>query len=819
MGKRVLFTCCLFISLAVSLFSQNRPEFQIKRTFSAPKIDGLVNDSCWFKSSPIHEFTQYVPNNGKPASQVSDVYVLYSDEALFIGAVLYDKHPDSIKAQLGARDTEYMNTDYFTVSLDPIGDGHEAYILTVTSANVQIDSKSSDETFDAVWQSKTARGDFGWSVEMKIPYSAIRFPKKEIQTWRMQFERYIRRNRELSQWVLIPKDVTNVIDYYGNATGVEFIDAPLRLSVSPYISTAIEHYPYNNEGKSNYSHTVSGGADLKVGLSESFTLDVTLLPDFSQVKSDNQVKNLSAFETTYEEQRPFFNEAMDLFKKGNVFYSRRIGGLPVGYYQFLKEASYPGIEIVSNPVKTNLLNAIKISGRTRGGTGLGFLNAIVDETHGEVITPDSVSMSMLTSPKTNYNVLVFDQNFGNQSNIYFINTNVYRDTKFLSSNVLSGGLTLNNKSVTYGITLNGSFSQKYKEFKPESSNIIKGYRYDAKIEKKSGAFRWSLQSALIDDHYDANDLGLVLKSNYSALTATAAYNVYEPFWKLRDFHTKVVATYTKRLMGGDTEEKSINISANTTTNGYLSLWSTLSLNPYNTCDYYETRDDGRYYLQPAKYSIYFGFSSDYRKPLAFDGSLTYAKGGGDYRSYEFSLGPVIRLSNHAQLNFTASYQYTSDEEGYVRTKNDQLGYFIIFGSRNITGSENSLSLVYAFTSKLVATVWLRHYWLQGDYYKYWNLNDDGTLNDNDTDYNADFSFNSLNFDFDIGWEFAPGSKLSLTFKRSLTDEMNESGRDYFYNLNRVIDSPQLTNASIKFLYYIDYQNVRSWFTKNKQKKS
>ena len=177
MGKRVLIIFGLLCSFLISIFSQNRPDFQVKRTLISPRIDGLVIDSCWFIASPIHDFTQYVPNNGKPASQVSDVYVLYSDEALFIGAILYDRHPDSIKAQLGARDTEYMNTDYFTVSLDPIGDGHEAYTFTVTSANVQLDSKTSDETFDAVWQSNTSRGDLGWSVEIKIPYSAIRFPK------------------------------------------------------------------------------------------------------------------------------------------------------------------------------------------------------------------------------------------------------------------------------------------------------------------------------------------------------------------------------------------------------------------------------------------------------------------------------------------------------------------------------------------------------------------------------------------------------------------------------------------------------------------
>ncbi|HRD40410.1 MAG TPA: DUF5916 domain-containing protein, partial [Bacteroidia bacterium] len=254
---------------------------------------------------------------------------------IYINAFCYEVSSDSVLHELSTRDNE-ANADLFGVFFDTYNDDINAFGFFVTAAGTQIDARYSSEGQDfdwnAVWLSAVNITANGWAVEMKIPYSALRFSAKEEQTWGFNALRKIRRLREMSFWNPVLPTINALVRQFGHVTGLKKIKPPLRLSITPYVAGIINNYPYNQPGIDNTTYNASGGLDLKYGISDGFTLDMTLVPDFSQVQSDNQVLNLSPFEVQFQERRPFFTEGTELFNKGGLFYSRRVGGQPLLYY-------------------------------------------------------------------------------------------------------------------------------------------------------------------------------------------------------------------------------------------------------------------------------------------------------------------------------------------------------------------------------------------------------------------------------------------------------------------------------------------------------
>ena len=292
------FYIILFFFLSNFSFGQAKT-IQATRAIDKITIDGFAAEEQWETADIATGFLEQNPTEGNEPRFKTEVKVLYDNSNLYILGYCYDSSPDSILAQLGERDDE-LNSDGFTFSIDTYNKMLDAFTFSVAASGVQSDSRLSDPSFNAVWQSAVQIVSDGWIVEMRIPYYAIRFPNGEKQVWRVQFERNLRRTRAGLQWSLVPKEVETELNYWGLLKGLDNIKAPLRLSLSPYTSSFVD--VDNGETTVGYG----AGADLKLGLNESFTLDMSLLPDFSQVRSDNIVKNLGAFEVEFEEQRPFF---------------------------------------------------------------------------------------------------------------------------------------------------------------------------------------------------------------------------------------------------------------------------------------------------------------------------------------------------------------------------------------------------------------------------------------------------------------------------------------------------------------------------------
>ncbi|MBL4658338.1 MAG: carbohydrate binding family 9 domain-containing protein, partial [Flavobacteriales bacterium] len=307
----------LAVSIATAQDTFVPPILNAVRIEQAPKIDGHLDDPVWEKAQPATDFIQNEPNPGEPASQKTEVRVLYDNTALYIGAYLQDVSADSIMRQLSNRDRE-ENTDVFAVFLDTYNDDINGYGFVVHPTGVQWDARYSspgiqDVNWDAVWESEVRIDDKNWYVEMRIPYSAFRFSKDEEQVWGLNFGRKIRRHREFSWWSYINPAVDGFVNQWGELRGIKNIESPLRLSVLPYVSSYYEKYNDKPLNEISERYAVNGGLDLKYGINDAFTLDMTLIPDFGQVQSDNQVLNLSPFEIKFDERRPFFMEGTELF--------------------------------------------------------------------------------------------------------------------------------------------------------------------------------------------------------------------------------------------------------------------------------------------------------------------------------------------------------------------------------------------------------------------------------------------------------------------------------------------------------------------------
>ncbi|RYY11016.1 MAG: hypothetical protein EOO36_19650, partial [Cytophagaceae bacterium] len=410
------------------------PKRQLAATRTAVpiKLDGVLDDAAWVAAPVASQFIEQRPKPGRPERLPTEVRVLYDDAALYVGAKLLESSPDSIKRELTQRDNT-ANTDFFGIFLDPYRDHLNGYGFIVMSTGVQLDLRYSpangeDGSWNAVWDSRVALlpDGKGWTVEIRIPYSAIRFAAAPVQTWGMNLMRQRKATNQQFFWNPVLPQVDGFVNQWGEMTDLRDLHPPLRLSLTPYVSAYVNHYPYNLQGKSNRSTSFNGGADVKWGINESFTLDATLVPDFGQVISDNQVLNLSPFEVQYQENRAFFTEGTELFNKGNLFYSRRVGAQPMGF------DDVPGLLgkrefIVQNPGTTQLINATKISGRTRKGLGVGVFNAVSATAYATV--QDSVSgaqRQLLTQPLTNYNIVVLDQSLPHNSYVSLVNTNVTR---------------------------------------------------------------------------------------------------------------------------------------------------------------------------------------------------------------------------------------------------------------------------------------------------------------------------------------------------------------------------------------------------------
>ncbi len=800
--KKSLYLFIIFLICANASAQEEKP---IKKQINAvkistpPRIDGILDDKIWEGIPTATDFVQFDPINGAKPSQKTKVKLAYDNSAIYISAFMYDTSPDSICKGLSQRDN-INNADWFLIYIDPYDDAITSYGFLVTASGVQVDIKATTEgedgNWDAVWESSVRINDKGWVAELKIPYSALRIPKKDIQTWGLNMMRYTNRNKEKISWNFIDKKTSGFTNQQGELLGIKNIEPPLRLSFTPYLSSYVEKQPDND----NASYFIKGGLDLKYGINESFTLDLMLIPDFGQVQSDDQILNLGPFETYFSEKRPFFTEGTELYEKAEIFYSKRIGSTPEKYYNIELNDNE---EITDNPSETQLINSTKITGKTKKGLNVGFLNTMTTNTFATVKnTITGNKRKVMTQPFTNYNLVVLDQSLKNNSYFSIINTNVSRFEDNYTANVTGTDFTLKNKKNTYAIIAKGAVSQ----INTDTSNNNLGAYYDVDFSKISGNFRATYTQRLETDKYDPNDMGFLQNNNEIMNRIILRYNIYNPFWKMLNLYNYFSMSHSTLYSPRKYTSLHLSYNLNTTFKNYMSLGFNMNVSPIERHDYFEARIPNRLFILPSSENINFWCSSDYRKKIAFDLYSGSYKTSSDDKEFGYWIGisPRFRPNDKLLLNWDINYDFTNNDKGYVYDSNDT----IYFGRRDMQTITNTLNLSYIFNNKQSLKFRLRHYWSKVTYDKFYELQEDGRLQNSSYSENNDINYNAFNIDLVYTWNFAPGSELSVVWKNSIYNNEQIIRKNYFDNLDNTISSPQTNSFSFKILYYLDYQYLK-----------
>ena len=795
MPKYRLVILLIFFIFCFSSYSQKKTLYA-KSTLENIIIDGEINEEVW-KTAPIaSNFIMFEPDNGKPISnnKRTEVKLLYDNNAIYIAAFLYDDEPSKISKELTNRDI-FGISDNFSVSINGYNDGQQDFRFFVSSAGVQMDclatEDNEDYTWDAIWESKVKLTDFGWVVEMRIPYAALRFSNSDKQTWGLNFMRTIKRDAQKYTWNRVDTKIGAVIAQEGILEGIENIKTPTRLFFIPYTSA---YYQKNDFGSDK---TFKAGLDIKYGINDSFTLDAILVPDFGQTKFDNAILNLTPFEQLLSENRPFFTEGTDLFSKGGLFYSRRIGGQS----NFVPTTA-SNEEITNYPSTVNLLNAIKISGRTKSGLGIGFLNAVTDKTYATILNTDTnETRKEVIQPLTNYNVLVLDQRFRQNSSVTFVNANTTRNGNFRDANASALLFDLNTKANTYN--LYGDF--KYSDVR-DLTNYT-GYKTSLNFAKTSGRYRYLFSGKYLSENYDINDLGIIYVNNYHAANAELSYRIVNPTKVFNTFKATQNIYYEIQNTTEKTQEAWYQIVAKATTlkNNYLE--GLFQINPINRFDFYEPREYGKYVFIPKSVIGYIQFFSNENKSFHYEIELSSEKFNEKNRAtYKIFGGTKYIFNDKFSLQYNFQYSRLVNDRGFAAFDNTN----IIFGERNREILQNDFVGKYSITNKMTLNLTARYYWSYSKNHEYFNLENDGYLTPNSNySINKDRNFNSWNFDLSYSWWFAPGSEISILYRNYALESTNIVERNINSNLTNVFKSNPTNIISISLRYFIDYNSLKN----------
>ncbi|MCH8811558.1 MAG: carbohydrate binding family 9 domain-containing protein [Gemmatimonadetes bacterium] len=557
------------------------------RTSSSIQIDGMPDEAAWAAATPMTNFTQIDPFEGEPVSQPTDVRFLFDDDALYIGGRFYDSGP--IMTRLARRDTGVSDSDLFTVSIDSYHDHQTSYRFTTNPSGIKRDATvtsggrgdgGGDSSWDPVWDVVSIVTDEGWFTEMRIPFSQLRFSPADDLLWGIQVERNIRRIEERAVFSFTPKLERGGVARYGHLTGIRGIGGGRRLELLPYIGMSAEYIyqepssqvAFENPFRSGSDYFGRMGVDLKYRLGSNLTLDGAVNPDFGQVEVDPAVINLTAFETRFQERRPFFVEGAEIFRFGRggptgstgrapqVLYSRRIGRRPQG--GVAADAVYSDA-----PVSTTILGAAKITGKVGDGWSVGLIDAVTGREYAPYVDAAGVDGRSIVEPTTNYLAgrVRRDMRAG-ETQLGMIATAVHRDigdpglASRLRSAAYVAGADLVHEWNNRGWKVSSAFATSYIQGDPASilgaqrssarylqrpdathlgvdsaATSMGGFYHMAEINKQAGSFTGRIGTAYLSPGYEVNDLGFQTETERFILDTHFQWNQPRPGRYLRNW--------------------------------------------------------------------------------------------------------------------------------------------------------------------------------------------------------------------------------------------------------------------------------------------
>lgn len=806
MRVRLIISFITFLYSLSNLAQENKKTIEAFRIDKPPKIDGILDDPVWKKIPANGNFQMWQPGNeGEiPSQYKTEVKMVYDDIAVYFAVYMYDPNPEEILSQLSQRDEVFVQADRFFIALNTYNDGINETRFYVTSAGTIGDSRSSqnreDFNYNVVFDCKISKNEKGWYAEFKIPYNALRFPEIQIQDWSVNFYRVLISKNETHTFNFIDNTIGNPTQYNAIISGVRDINPPVRLTLFPFAQGLVSSFDGETETE------FVAGLDIKYGLSDSFTLDATLIPDFGQANFDEVTLNLGPFEQTFGENRQFFTEGIDIFNKGRIFFSRRIGGAPTGYVGTLDENE----TVTDFPSSINLLNAIKISGRTKKGLGIGFFNAITEKTYANIVNSSTEERrKVLIEPLSNYNIFVLDQQFNDNSSVSLINTNVTRNGNFRDANVTAAVFDVSNKKNTYRTSGRAVFSNINEE-----SGTRTGFRSEFDFFETKGNFRYRFGHDFANTTYDINDLGLNFTNNFNNFVVGASYEIFEPTKAFNSYRIGFTARHRRRYKPSVQTRNDFNLNSFFITPKRLAFGANFSFRSKNQ-DYFEPRVEGKFVTFSSNLGGSAFISTDFRKKFAFNLRMGYTTFINDpQQNFSISFEPRFRFSDKFLLIWETDYSIRNKNFGYIDNNDTD----VFFGQRDVTNIENSLTASYNLSPFKAIDLRFRNLWSTADYSDnvFTVLNDNGSRTETNYDTsqnNPNTNFNIWNLDLSFRWRFAPGSEATLLYRNQIFNLDDQSTISYSKSLGNLFDQPIQHIVSLRVTYFIDYNNVNNIFKK------
>ena len=765
--KRILISF-LSLFLIITFIPAQTPEkkqYRAEKITVAPDIDGILDDEAWNSGTWDGGFTQWQPYNGRPESQRTEFKILFDENNLYVAIKAFDSSPDSIVKRLSRKDN--TDGDWVSIIVDSYHDLRTGFMFGVSAGGVKLDEimsndgNNEDASWDANWWAKTSVNDEGMFAEMKIPFSQLRFEKNSGDVWGFEVLRFLYRKNETSIWQPIPRDAPGLIHMMGEMTGLEQVKPRKNFDVTPYGVAKVERYKSEpgNPFATGKGSKIKGGLDAKIGVTNNLTVDLTVNPDFGQVEADPSVVNLSAYETFFEERRPFFIEGNNItnFSIGigdgglgndNLFYSRRIGRKPQG-----SVVNFGGYS--DSPINASIIGAAKVTGKTKNGLSLGFLNAVTAEEKAEIDT-NGTRTYQTVEPLTNYFVgrIQKDINSGNTI-IGGMVTSVNRDLKDIqlvgdeSRNLInrlpgsaySGGLDFTQyfKEKTYMFNVNAAYS----EINGTELAILRAQRSSARYFQRPGSYvsldpsRTSLSgsggriqfqksgkghfqylAALLwkTPGFEINDMGYQTEADQLFEVFWLGYRLFEP----KSFYKQININfnqYTAWNFAGDHLFDGANINGSIQ---FKNFWQAnggveLSLNQVSNT----MLRGGPLMKLPGTISPWFYVTTDNRKKLimSLSGSF-YKMSMNAAQNWQLTPGITFKPTNTLNITVSPSYRKSFDELQYV----SQISYGTldryVFASIDQKTISMSIRLNFTLKPDLSLQYWGQPFIASGRYYNF-----------------------------------------------------------------------------------------------------
>jgi hypothetical protein len=798
-------------------------------TTEKPVIDGHLNDSCWYTGSWAGDYVQWIPTEGAKASHPTEFNILYDDNNLYVGIRAYDKEPSKIQRRAGRRD-EFQG-DMVGICFDSYHDHRTGFEFDLTAYGQKIDNVitnpwNNDFNWNAVWTGKVGLEDSAWVAEMEIPLNQLRYSNETEQVWGMHAWRWINRLQEESDWEPQSSTSPGMLYLFGELKGITGLKKSRRFELMPYAVGKLQTFekqqgnPFAEDGRS-WSGAV--GADAKIGISSNFTMDLTINPDFGQVEADPSVMNLTAFETFYEEKRPFFLEGKNIFDYAlddmTLFYSRRIGHTP-GYIPELDSGEYSHM-----PENTSILNALKLSGKTSGGFSVGIMQSLTSKENALIATGEDDRRKVTAEPYTNYLVGRVQQDYKQGNTVIgaiFTSTNRFIQDdhlKYINRAAYTGGVDLlhqwKDKKYFVDAKFIGSYVSGDKTAitnlqrsparyyqRPDADYLsvdsnrthLAGSAGSIHIGRKSqGLWRYSTGIGWFSPGLELNDIGYMQMTDIIRQTNAISYFVNKPVSVFRTYSIAFEQgnhwDFGGRYLVSDFELA--------TRFEFLNKW-VIEAHPGYQPQRLDTRllRGGEALLLPATWRIYSHFNTDYSKKLQFALDFFTDKSNHEStHSYEISPAFVYRPFNTISLSAGATYTFNYNQLQYIKTQNSGEQTRYILGTIN----QKTLSLVfrvdYIVTPELSFQYYGSPFVSQGKYTEYKHITspvskeyssrfelyenpvkENGTIFfDEDHDAVSDYAisdpdFNFLQFRSNLvaRWEYRPGSVIYMVWSMDKT---------------------------------------------------